>query len=81
MEKTLWLLSRHDEDKLSLRCWRGENGCWDTIHRDPAGVADAAAVLWSAAREDWLAVAYHGSRRHWYGNDNRTRAILTSLQQ
>ncbi len=80
-EHTLWLLSRHDEDKLSLRCWREESGQWETMHRDPAGVADANALLWSAAREDWLAIAYHDARRRWYGNDSRTRAMLAALEQ
>ena len=80
-EQTLWLLSRHAEDKLSLRCWREENGRWETIHRDPAGIADANALLWSAAREDWLAIAYHDARRCWYGNDDGTRAILAALEQ
>jgi dienelactone hydrolase len=80
-EHTLWLLSRHDEDKLSLRCWREESGRWETMHRDPAGVADANALLWSAAREDWLAIAYHDARRCWYGNDDGTRATLSALEQ
>ena len=80
-QQTLWLLSRHDEDKLALRRWRQESGRWETMHRDPAGVADADALLWSAAREDWLAIAYHGARRRWYGNDSGTRALLTALEQ
>ena len=81
VEHTLWLLSRHDEDKLSLRCWREESGRWETMHRDPAGVADTNALLWSAAREDWLAIAYHDARRCWYGNDSGTRAMLAALEQ
>jgi dienelactone hydrolase len=80
-QQTLWLLSQHDEDKLALRRWRAESGCWETVHRDPAVVADADALLWSAAREDWLAIAYHGARRRWYGNDSDTRALLTALEQ
>lgn len=80
-QQTLWLLSQHDEDKLALRRWRKESGLWETMHRDPAVVADADAVLWSAARENWLAIAYHGARRRWYGNDSGTRATLTALEQ
>jgi dipeptidyl aminopeptidase/acylaminoacyl peptidase len=80
-EQTLWLLSQHDEDKLALRRWRQESGCWETMHRDPAGVADADALLWSGAGEDWLAIAYHGARRRWYGNDSGTRALLTALEE
>jgi dipeptidyl aminopeptidase/acylaminoacyl peptidase len=78
---TLWLLSRHDEDKISLRCWREESGRWETMHRDPAGIADANALLWSAVREDWLAIAYHDARRCWHGNDSGTRAVLAALEQ
>ncbi len=78
--QTLWLLSRRDEDRLSLRCWRAENGRWETTHRDPADVADADAVLWSKGQEDWLAIAYYGARRGWYGNTDRTHSILSSLQ-
>ncbi|HZM00952.1 MAG TPA: prolyl oligopeptidase family serine peptidase [Planctomycetota bacterium] len=80
-QRTLWLLSRHDEDKLSLRSWQEESGRWETRHRDPAGVSDANALLWSAAREDWLAIAYHDARRRWYGNDGGTRALLAALER
>src|SRR5262249_43988997 len=80
-DQTLWLLSNHDEDKLVLRQWRQESGRWETVHRDPAVVADADALLWSAARENWLAIAYHDARRRWYGRDSATRALLTALEQ
>lgn len=88
-QQTLWLLSQHDEDKLALRRWRRDTRRWDTVHRDPAGVADADAVLWSAAQEDWLAMAYHDGRRRWYGNTNssssgstdRTTAVLSALER
>ena len=80
-QRTLWLLSQHDEDKLALRRWREESGRWETVHRDPAGVADADAVLWSAARENWIAIAYHGARRRWYANGSGARALLTALEQ
>src|SRR5439155_1416028 len=42
-QETVWLLSQHDEDKLALRRWRPESGRWETMHRDPELVADAAA--------------------------------------
>jgi dipeptidyl aminopeptidase/acylaminoacyl peptidase len=80
-KQRLWMLSRHDEDKLSLRRWSGESGRWETIHRDPAGVVDVDALLWSAAREDWLAIAYHDARRCWHGNDDVTRSQLNALKQ
>src|SRR5206468_11011568 len=80
-QQTLWLLAQHDEDKLALRRWRQDSGRWETVHRDPAAIADADAVLWSAVREDWLAIAYHGDRRRWYGNDSGTRALLTALEE
>ncbi|MBI4885828.1 MAG: S9 family peptidase [Acidobacteria bacterium] len=92
-QQTLWLLSQHDEDKLALRRWRRDAGRWDTVHRDPTGVADAYAVLWSAAQEGWLAMAYHDGRRRWYGNSNgdsngnsngsidRTTAVLSALER
>lgn len=79
-QQTLWLLSQRGEDKLSLQRWRQQNGRWATVHRDPADIADADAVLWSAARENWLATAYHGARRQWYGNDDGTRTSLAGLQ-
>jgi dipeptidyl aminopeptidase/acylaminoacyl peptidase len=79
--KTLWMLSQHDEDRLALRRWQQASGRWETVHRDPAAVADADEVLWSAARENWLAIAYHGGRRRWHGNDSRTRALLDTLQE
>lgn len=80
-ERTLWVLSRHGEDKISLRCWREESGRWETMHRDPAGISDTNALLWSAAREDWLAIAYHDARRRWYGHDIGTRATLAGLER
>jgi dipeptidyl aminopeptidase/acylaminoacyl peptidase len=80
-EQMLWMLSRHEEDKLSLRCWREDSQRWETMHRDPVGVVDADDVFWSPSREKWLAIAYHGARRRWYGSDNGTRAILIALQE
>lgn len=80
-QQALWLLSQHGEDKLALRRWRREGGRWETVHRDPAAVADADALLWSTAREDWLAIAYHGARRRWYGNGSGTRALLAALEK
>lgn len=88
-QQALWLLSHLGEDKLALRRWRRDGGRWDTVHRDPLGIADADAVLWSAAKEDWLAVAYHDGRRRWYGNTDersngrtdRTTAVLTALER
>jgi len=79
--QTLTVLAQNGEDKLALRRWRRESGQWETLHRDPEGVADADSVLWSAAREDWLAVAYHGARRRWHGNDGGTRALLAALER
>jgi len=80
-QKTLWLHSQHGEDKLALQRWQEKSGRWDTVHRDPDAVADADAVVWSAAQENWLAIAYHGGRRRWYGNGSDTRARLTSLER
>jgi dienelactone hydrolase len=80
-EGTLWLLSQHGEDRLALRRWRQASGRWETVHRDPANVADADAVLWSATRERWLAIAYHGSRRRWYAGDGGSRALLATLER
>ena len=80
-QDTVWLLSNHGEDRLALRRWRASSGRWESVHRDPAAVSDADAVLWSAAREDWLAIAYHGARRRWHGNDGGTRALLATLER
>ena len=78
-EQTLWLLSHRGEDRLALLRWR--QGRWETVHRDPAVVADADALVWSSARESWLAIAYHGARRRWYGNGSDTRATLAALER
>jgi dipeptidyl aminopeptidase/acylaminoacyl peptidase len=80
-QQKLWLLSRQDEDKLSLRCWLGESGRWETIHRDPEGVVDVDGLLWSVIEENWLAIAYHDARRCWYGNDEGTCSQLVALKQ
>lgn len=78
-QRTLWSVSHEGEDKLALRRWRQESGTWETVNRDPEGVADADAWIWSSAREDWLAIAYHGARRRWHGNDDGTSALLGAL--
>ena len=80
-QQTVWLLSQHGGDKLALRRRRQSSGRWETVHRDPAGVADADALLWSPGRENWLAIAYHDGRRRWYGNDTDMQALMTALRQ
>jgi dipeptidyl aminopeptidase/acylaminoacyl peptidase len=78
---TLWLLSQRGEDKVALQRWRQDGEGWETVQRDPQDVADADALLWSAVREDWLAIAFHGGRRRWIGNDGDTRARLAELER
>lgn len=75
----LWMLAHAGEDKLALRRWQARTGRWQTVHRDPAGIADADALLWNAVRGDWQAIAYYRDRRHWYGND--AQAHLDALQR
>jgi dipeptidyl aminopeptidase/acylaminoacyl peptidase len=75
------MLTQHGEDKSALRRWRMQTGRWETMHRDPATIADADAVLWSAAQEDWLAIAYHGAHRRWYGKARETSDVLAALEQ
>lgn len=74
----LWLLSHHGEDTLSLQRWQAASG-WQTVHRDPAGMADASGLLWSKQDEDWIAIAYHPDRKRWYGNGAKTSAQLAAL--
>jgi dipeptidyl aminopeptidase/acylaminoacyl peptidase len=80
-QKTVWLLAQHGDDKFTLRSWQEARPSWQTVHRDPAQIADADAVVWSPGRENWLAIAYHGGRRRWYGNDRGTRTLLTALEK
>jgi dipeptidyl aminopeptidase/acylaminoacyl peptidase len=79
-QRTLWILSQHGEDKLALRRWREGSQRWDTEHRDPASVADADDILWSASQQNWRAIAYHGARVRWYGNGD-ARALIAAVQR
>ncbi len=78
-QSAVWVLSQHGEDKLALRRWQSRARRWETVHRDPEGVVDADDLLWSSAREEWLAVAYHGGHRRWYGSTPDTRSVLSAL--
>ena len=80
-QQTVWVLSQHGEDRLALQRWQQKSERWETVHRDPAVVADADALLWSDARQNWLAIAYHGGQRRWYGNGSETRTLLTALER
>ena len=80
-QKTVWILSQHGGDKVELRRWRHGSTRWETVHRDPTGIANAGDLLWNDAREDWMGVAYHAGRRRWYGNNERDRAVLVALQK
>jgi dipeptidyl aminopeptidase/acylaminoacyl peptidase len=75
----VWMLSQHGEDKFALRLWRA--GRWTTLHRDPAGIADASALSWDWTHHDWRAIAYDGARRAWFGRDAATREALAALQR
>jgi hypothetical protein len=69
--------------KTSSRCRLWRAGRWTTLHRDPAGIADASALSWDWTHHDWRAIAYDGARRAWFGRDAATRAgfgrVATSL--
>jgi dipeptidyl aminopeptidase/acylaminoacyl peptidase len=80
-QKTVWILSQHDSDKLLLRRMRQGSARWEIVHRDPTDIPDADELLWSATREDWFGIAYHAGRRRWYGNNGRDRALLSALQR
>jgi dipeptidyl aminopeptidase/acylaminoacyl peptidase len=76
----LWLLARHDGDKIALRrCDTTTDRC-ETMHVDPDGLADVDAALWSAARRTWQAIAYHAGHRRWRGNDAVGRETIARLE-
>lgn len=74
-----WMLSQQGGDRHELRRWDAASRDWRLVLGDPAGIADADAVLWDAQRATWRAVAFHGARRAWVGNDAATRATLATL--
>lgn len=81
---TLWLLTHHGEDRSALKRWQpghSKTGQWLTEHSDPMQLADVASVLWQPQRNDWLGIAYHPNRRHWYGRDAAHSKLLKALQQ
>jgi dipeptidyl aminopeptidase/acylaminoacyl peptidase len=80
-QQTVWLLSNHNGDKVSLRRWHETTRSWKIVHRDPAGVTDADEILWSPSRENWLAIAYHDGRRQWFGNGIDSRTSLKALER
>jgi dipeptidyl aminopeptidase/acylaminoacyl peptidase len=80
-QKTVWLLSQHGSDKLELRRMRQGSDRWERVHHDPADIADADEMLWSAGGEEWLGIAYHAGRRRWYGSTARDRALLSAVQR
>jgi len=77
----LWMLAQRNEDKLALQRWLANSRRWQTVHRDPSGIADVDALLWSTARQDWQAIAYYGERRHWFGNGASAQSYLTALKR
>ena len=81
-EKTndLFILSSFGESHLRLQHWQATNNSWQTLHRDPAGIADTSDILWDTDAQDWIAIAYHPDRRRWYGNGESTQRQLTALQ-
>ncbi len=80
-DSALWVLSQHGEDQLALQRLRVGAQGFETVHRDPEGIADAEAVLWQAQPSAWRGIAYHSDRLHWYGADARLQGQLTALQQ
>ncbi len=80
-EQTLWLLSHHQENTLALQRWQANSKQWQTVHRDPAGIADAVAVLWQHGTEEWLGIAYHRHHRQWFGNGATHAATLAALHE
>jgi dipeptidyl aminopeptidase/acylaminoacyl peptidase len=84
----LWLLSHHGEDRTVLKRWQpgkgqagdGHAGVWQSEHSDPHKLADAASILWQQNSNEWLGIAYHPDRRHWYGRDAARSKQLNTLQ-
>jgi len=75
---TLHLLTHRGEDTLAVVRWQARDGRLQTLHRDPARVADARDVL-ATPDGRWLAVSYHADRRRWHGRDATTDAQLAAL--
>lgn len=80
-DSSVWVLSQQGEDRIALQRWRADTQDWETVHRDPVGVADAEAVLWQSQPPTWRGIAYHSDHLHWYGADARSQAQLSALQQ
>jgi dipeptidyl aminopeptidase/acylaminoacyl peptidase len=77
----LWVLAHRGEDRIALQRWQAVSPHWTTVHRDPAGIADAADVIWNGPLGGWQAIAYDGTRRRWHGNGAGVKGILASLEQ
>ncbi|MCK7594174.1 alpha/beta hydrolase family protein [Pseudomarimonas salicorniae] len=78
---SLGLLSQQSQDLLGVLRWESAERGPRLEHIDPAGRADASAVLWSQAEARWLAVAYDGATRVWHGVDAATKGRLDRLQR
>jgi dipeptidyl aminopeptidase/acylaminoacyl peptidase len=75
----VWMLSQQGGDLHELRRQEPGATAWRSVLRDPAGIADADTLLWDPLRATWRALAFHGARRAWVGNDAGTRATLAAL--
>jgi dipeptidyl aminopeptidase/acylaminoacyl peptidase len=78
--RAVFVLSQKGDGKLTLQRRQSEGNRWQVVHKDPISISDADAIVWSSARQDWLAIAYHGGRRRWYASDRATRAVLAAVQ-
>lgn len=77
----LWMLAHSGEDKISLQRWQAGQEGWKTVHRDPAGIADAEALIWNRGQANWQAIAYYGDNRRWYGNSAGLKSQLAALKR
>lgn len=76
---TLWLKGQRAEDLLSLQQWRSADNRLSTLHRDPKGLSDLDALLWS--RGGPIAVAYDHGRRYWEPVERSAGPALQTLQK
>lgn len=77
---TVWALAHNGEDLQSLQKYDADSRQWQTLHRDPRGIADAVSLIMQANGKDWFAVAYRPDRIEWHGRTAEEDAALAALQ-
>jgi len=78
-DNLVWALAHDGEDLLALQRFDAMSRQWQTLHRDPRGIADAVSLLMEPEGDDWLAIAYRPDRVEWYGRTDAADAALAAI--